>query len=467
MHLRPRGLDGRCRRRRGRRAGRRDAHVRARFAGEALGRRRQGGERRLRRRRSRRVDARQRAPARATRARRRPAPSASPTAASSSEPALPRAARSCASRTTRPPSSPTRRRARSTRSPSTARRHRLRRRRRAAGSTRWSQGKAESSRRSPGVDSVLRPRRRQGGHRALRRDRRRRQGRAHRGRGRVERLLQDRRSVRRLARRGAPTAPSTPGTSGKGLLYRIAAAGRATVALRLPGRGRARDRRRARTGPCAPSPTRRRRAPRATRANPRRRAATRRPHAPGSGVVPRPKPGKGALWRFDAQGRPERMMHHDEFHYVSLARRRARHAVRRAPAPRGACTRSTTRTWSRSSPTPTSARSAPSASRRAARFVVGSDPAAFHRVLSIGGADAVWTSKALDAGLRARFGHLTWRGTGALEVSTRSGDTQTPDSTWSAWSAPVAGRRRRAEPARALRAGARAPAGRDARRSPT
>jgi hypothetical protein len=50
----------------------------------------------------------------------------------------------------------------------------------------------------------------------------------------------------------------------------------------------------------------------------------------------------------------------------------------------------------------------------------------------------VWTSKALDAGLRARFGHLTWHGEGSLEVSTRSGDTRTPDSTWSAWQGPIA-----------------------------
>jgi hypothetical protein len=72
------------------------------------------------------------------------------------------------------------------------------------------------------------------------------------------------------------------------------------------------------------------------------------------------------------------------------------------------------------------------------RFVVGSDPAAFHRVLSVGGPDSVWTSKALDAGLRARFGHLRWNGTGTVEVSTRTGDTQTPDTTWSPWSTPVA-----------------------------
>src|SRR6185503_14061880 len=51
-----------------------------------------------------------------------------------------------------------------------------------------------------------------------------------------------------------------------------------------------------------------------------------------------------------------------------------------------------------------------------------------------GGAEAVWTSKVLDAGLRASFGRLTWRSEGALELSTRTGNTATPDTTWSAWS---------------------------------
>jgi hypothetical protein len=66
-------------------------------------------------------------------------------------------------------------------------------------------------------------------------------------------------------------------------------------------------------------------------------------------------------------------------------------------------------------------------------FVVAGDPAVFHAVLGRGGADAVWTSKVLDAGLRARFGVLRWASTGALELSTRTGDSQAPDATWSAW----------------------------------
>jgi hypothetical protein len=69
------------------------------------------------------------------------------------------------------------------------------------------------------------------------------------------------------------------------------------------------------------------------------------------------------------------------------------------------------------------------------QLVVASDPAVVHPVKGIGGPDAVWTSKVLDAGLRARFGKITWEATGPLQISTRTGNTKDPDDTWSAWSA--------------------------------
>lgn len=68
------------------------------------------------------------------------------------------------------------------------------------------------------------------------------------------------------------------------------------------------------------------------------------------------------------------------------------------------------------------------------RFVATTDPAAFHEVKGVGGPDAIWTSKALDAGLRASFGRLTWRSEGPVELAMRSGNTLVPGSTWSAWS---------------------------------
>jgi hypothetical protein len=72
------------------------------------------------------------------------------------------------------------------------------------------------------------------------------------------------------------------------------------------------------------------------------------------------------------------------------------------------------------------------------RFIAASDPAVLHPVKGVGGQDAVWTSKVLDAGLRAHFGRMDWLSTGQLELSTRSGNTTEPDDTWSAWSNPLA-----------------------------
>jgi outer membrane protein assembly factor BamB len=71
------------------------------------------------------------------------------------------------------------------------------------------------------------------------------------------------------------------------------------------------------------------------------------------------------------------------------------------------------------------------------QWVSASDPAVLHPVRGVGGPDAVWTSKVLDAGIRARFGQLRWDARGTLEFSSRTGNTKEPDDTWSAWSQPL------------------------------
>lgn len=48
----------------------------------------------------------------------------------------------------------------------------------------------------------------------------------------------------------------------------------------------------------------------------------------------------------------------------------------------------------------------------------------------------VYESPVRDAKLPAAWGRLWWRGAGA-ELATRSGNTETPDATWSDWSAPL------------------------------
>jgi hypothetical protein len=232
----------------------------------------------------------------------------------------------------------------------------------------------------------------------------------------------------------SPDGTLYAGTSGKGLLYKVTGPGRASVLYDFPGD----DVHAVALGPGGTVFAIVNEEPQSTsdEASSSRRSGGGR-SAPGPSSAARTKPGKGSLWRFDGRGRPERLMHHDDFHYVSLA-------VDERGAPyvgTGAEGRIYTvdDAHSVSMVADTDERQVGALGVVGkTRFAVGSDPAVFHRVLATGGPDAIWTSKALDAGLRARFGHLTWHGSGPLEVSTRSGDTRVPDSTWSAWQGPVA-----------------------------
>jgi len=223
------------------------------------------------------------------------------------------------------------------------------------------------------------------------------------------------------------------GTSGKGLLYRVAAAGRGSVVFDSPGQ----DLHAVAVAPNGIVYAIVNEEPPASsdsESPPSRRAAGGR-QPPGPAAPPKTKPGKGSLWRIDAQGRPERMMHNDDFHYVSLAVDDRGLPYVGTGAEGRVYTVDDAHTVSLVADTDERQIGAIGAGKT--RFVVGSDPAALHRVLGTGGPDAVWTSKTLDAGLKARFGHMTWRSTGSVEVSTRTGDTHAPDATWSAWSAPI------------------------------
>lgn len=219
------------------------------------------------------------------------------------------------------------------------------------------------------------------------------------------------------------------GSSGKGNLYRITGPGRATVVATLPGEevkavAVAKGVIWAISNEYGEVPDPPKRAPTASRT------------APGPSSAPRLKAGKGVLYRFDAQGRPERMMKHDDTHYMSLALDdQGRPYVG---------TGANGRVYSVDDAhvvtlfADTDERQIGAVSVASGKgYVMTSDPPVAHRILGRGGADAVWTSKVLDATLRARFGRLSWRSNGAVELSTRSGNTNTPDATWSAWSAPM------------------------------
>jgi len=241
----------------------------------------------------------------------------------------------------------------------------------------------------------------------------------------------------------APNGDVLAGSSGKGLLYRITGPGRATVLYDFPG-DEVKAIATAADGTIWAIANEYSEPPDV----PRRSAnALRSPAGPAT-TSPRPKPGKGQLWRFDPQGRPEKMMAHSEFHYMSLALDDAgtpyvgTGAEGRVYSVDDAHAVSLVADTDERQVTAISVAGFPKNVARpgSGAFIVSSDNAVFHRILGKGGADAVWTSKVLDMGARAHFGSLSFRATAALELSTRTGNTQTPDTTWSTWSNAITAR---------------------------
>ncbi|MBX3214128.1 MAG: hypothetical protein KF850_18990 [Labilithrix sp.] len=220
------------------------------------------------------------------------------------------------------------------------------------------------------------------------------------------------------------------GSSGKGQLYKITGPGRATVLGDMPGE----EVKAIAVGKGnvvwvisneygePPEP-------------PKRSAAAGRVPA-GPSAAPKGKPGKGQLHRFDAQGRMERMMKHDDTHYLSLALDEKGTPYVGTGAGGRVYTVDDAHAVSIAADTDERQVGALHVSGGKG-FVATSDPPMLRRILGRGGADAVWTSKVLDATLRARFGTLSWRATGAVELSFRTGGTGVPDATWTGWSNPL------------------------------
>jgi hypothetical protein len=219
------------------------------------------------------------------------------------------------------------------------------------------------------------------------------------------------------------------GSSGKGLLYKLTGPGRATVLYDFD----AEDVRAITFGPAAKGSL--------LHVITNKYDGQMRGLSPqasagmGAGpVTTRPsRPGKGQLWRFDAKGAAELMMKNDETHFVTLevdadgvpyvgsgAEGRV-YAVDDNHVERLLVDTDERQVGAMSI-----------AGKN--RFVVTSDPVVFHAITGSGGPDAVWTSKVLDAALRAQWGKLDFQGDGTLELETRSGNTDKPDDTWSGWS---------------------------------
>lgn len=160
-------------------------------------------------------------------------------------------------------------------------------------------------------------------------------------------------------------------------------------------------------------------------------SADRTPAAPAT--YPRPKAGKGTLVRIDAEGRLEKFMSHADTHYTALVVQNASKVI--------VGTGNDGRVFA----VDDSHRSElladvderaivtvePSPQRG---FLVTSDAAFLRRFQTPTDGEAVWVSKVLDAGQRARLGAFGLESRGNVELAFRTGPTSTPDSRWSEWS---------------------------------
>ena len=166
----------------------------------------------------------------------------------------------------------------------------------------------------------------------------------------------------------------------------------------------------------------------------RRSGAGTRPQSPGATASVIPRPGKGSLYRIDAKDRPERLMHHDDFDYRSLAVDSLGVPYVGTSVEGRVYTVDDAHVVTLLADTDDRNVSAIGFTR-GKPYLITSDRAFFHGILADAPAP-VWTSKVLDAGLRAQFGHLAWRSAGAVKLSTRTGNTEKPDRSWSDWSTP-------------------------------
>src|SRR5690606_9094155 len=117
--------------------------------------------------------------------------------------------------------------------------------------------------------------------------------------------------------------------------------------------------------------------------------------------------GKGTLYRFDADGTPHQLLDDKDEHFTSVAVGDDGVPYVGTGAEGRVYSVDTAGNSILVADTEAHQVSALSMSGKQ-RWIATSDPAVLHPVRGVGGPDAVWTSRVLDAGLRARFGKRRW-----------------------------------------------------------
>lgn len=168
---------------------------------------------------------------------------------------------------------------------------------------------------------------------------------------------------------------------------------------------------------------------------PRRSTSTGRTPSPGGVAAGRPRAGKGSVYRLRPSGLFERIYNNTESHVTALE---WNGSTREAWASLGVGGRVIAVAEDRTSRVAFDVDETQvlslSLTGRTPIFGTG-DTGVFYRVTDARPQGATWNSKVLDATSPARWGAVRWRGSGAIDWESRSGNTDTPDATWSAWQA--------------------------------
>jgi len=150
----------------------------------------------------------------------------------------------------------------------------------------------------------------------------------------------------------------------------------------------------------------------------------------------RPRPGKGRAWRVDTSGRVERVFHNDEAHFTSIEMAEDGNLFVGSAA--GGRIFAVTSDGQHSIWADIDERQVLALNLNGeAPFFLSGDAGALYRIQPGAQSTSTWTSAPLDSVFQSRWGQLNWRGEGSLQLQTRSGNTSSPDASWSDWSAVI------------------------------
>ncbi len=166
---------------------------------------------------------------------------------------------------------------------------------------------------------------------------------------------------------------------------------------------------------------------------PRRMAIAARLPTPGGPATARPRPGRGNVYRIRPSGLAERYYNNFDSHVMALQWDATRREVWVALGVGGRVLALSEDRTSRIVFDVDEQQVGAIALTGRTRMFASSDTGAFYVLRAGVPTAATWHSKVLDGVSPCRWGALRWRGSGALDWETRSGNTELPDATWSPW----------------------------------